>query len=115
MVLSGVPDGCALVTEELFGPAVHVKPFDTYEEALHRVNDSDYGLQAGVYTAQMDRIMRAHRELEVGCVLAGEIPTWRVDHMPYGGVKASGFGREGLRYALEEYTDDRLLVLSEAP
>ena len=111
MVLTEVPEGCELATEELFGPAVHVQPFDTFPEAMARVNASPYGLQAGVYTRDLEVATRAHGGLEVGCVLIGEVPTFRVDHMPYGGVKASGFGREGLRYAFEAYTEERLLVL----
>ena len=77
-----------------------------------RVNGSPYGLQAGVFTRDIQRLFRAYEELEVGGVIAGDVPTFRIDHMPYGGVKDSGRGREGLRYAIEEMTEPKLLVLS---
>jgi glyceraldehyde-3-phosphate dehydrogenase (NADP+) len=79
------------------------------------LNDSDYGLQAGIFTQDVDRIFQAFGDLEVGTVLANQIPTWRADHMPYGGVKDSGLGREGVRYAIEEMTELKLLVLNTRP
>ncbi len=97
---------------ELFAPAVTVTPYDDYAEALARVNDSAFGLQAGVFTRDMRRIMQAFEELRVGGVVIDDIPTVRMDHMPYGGVKASGLGREGPRYAIEEMTEMRLMVLN---
>ena len=79
---------------------------------MNAVNESDYGLQAGVFTNDIKRIFHAYQELEVGGVMVNEVPTWRIDSMPYGGVKQSGFGREGIRYAIEEMTEPRLLVLN---
>ncbi len=96
---------------EVFAPVVTLVAYDDFEEALHRVNDSKYGLQAGVFTRDLARIQRAFDVLEVGAVLANDVPTWRADRMPYGGVKESGLGREGPAYAMEEFTEPRLLVI----
>ena len=79
---------------------------------MKAVNESEYGLQAGVFTSNIGRIFQAFEQLEVGAVLANEIPTFRADHMPYGGVKDSGIGREGLRYAIEDMTEPKLLVMN---
>ena len=84
-----------------------------FEDAIARVNDSDFGLQAGVFTARLDHAMRAWQALEVGGVIVGDVPSFRVDHMPYGGVKDSGLGREGVRWAIADMTEERLLVLRE--
>ena len=111
MVLVNVPQDALLACDEVFGPVVAVWPYETLDEAFERVNQSPYGLQAGIYTHDLREATRAFEELEVGAVLIGEIPTWRVDQMPYGGVKASGFGREGLKETLLEYTEPRLCVL----
>jgi acyl-CoA reductase-like NAD-dependent aldehyde dehydrogenase len=110
-VLEGVPDGCKLATEEAFGPVVMLEPFDSFEDALRRVNRSRFGLQAGVFTHDLRRAYRAWDVLEVGGVVIGDVPSWRVDHMPYGGVKDSGLGREGVRFAIEDMTEIRMLVL----
>ena len=96
---------------EVFAPVVTLNAYDDFEEALRRVNDSKYGLQAGVFTRDLARIQRAFDVLEVGAVLANDVPTWRADRMPYGGVKESGSGREGPAYAMEEFTEPRLLVI----
>src|SRR2546421_7206587 len=98
--------------EEIFGPVVTVDPYQTFEEALELVNDSPYGLQAGVFTREIDRAMLAHRELVVGGVIVNDVSAFRADQMPYGGAKDSGFGREGLRSAMEEMTEPRIMVLS---
>src|SRR5262245_13154697 len=98
--------------QEIFAPVVTVQTVDDFDEALRAVNDSAYGLPAGVFTSDVKRIFRAYEELEVGGVMANEVPTWRLDPMPYGGVKQSGFGREGLKYAIEEMTEMKLLVLN---
>ena len=90
-------------------------PSLTFEEALEEVNDSKYGLQAGVFTRDIDRAMLAHRELEVGGVIVNDVSAFRADQMPYGGSKESGYGREGLRYAMEEMTEVRIMVLSNIP
>jgi glyceraldehyde-3-phosphate dehydrogenase (NADP+) len=98
----------------VFAPVVTVQKYTTFDEALDAVNDSDFGLQAGVFTNDMKRIFRAFDELEVGGLIINDVPTWRVDQMPYGGIKQSGFGREGLKYAIEEMTEPKLLVINLA-
>ncbi len=98
--------------EEVFGPVVTVEPYDSFEGALAMVNDTRYGLQAGVFTRDLRRVFQAFEALEVGGVVANDVPTYRADHMPYGGVKDSGTGREGVRYAIEEMTERRILVLN---
>jgi acyl-CoA reductase-like NAD-dependent aldehyde dehydrogenase len=98
--------------EEVFAPVVLVNPYDEFEQALERANDSRFGLQAGIFTNDARRIFAAYERLEVGGLIAGDIPSWRVDHMPYGGVKDSGVGREGLKYAIEEMTEPKLLVMN---
>jgi len=101
-----------VVDEEVFGPVTAVFGYDDFDEALAGVNDSRFGLQAGIYARDAGLIRRAFETLEVGGVIAGDIPTFRVDRMPYGGVKESGSGREGLRWAIREMCETRLLVLS---
>jgi acyl-CoA reductase-like NAD-dependent aldehyde dehydrogenase len=98
--------------QEIFAPVVTVQTYRDFAQALTAVNDSDFGLQAGVFTRDIGRIFQAYEELEVGGVIANDVPTWRVDPMPYGGVKDSGFGREGLKYAIEEMTEMKLLVMN---
>ncbi|RYD14313.1 MAG: aldehyde dehydrogenase family protein [Lysobacteraceae bacterium] len=110
-VLEDVPRGAKLDAEEAFGPVTVLAPFTAFDEAIARVNDSNYGLQAGVFTHDIRHAMRAWDELEVGGVIVNDIPSFRVDNMPYGGVKHSGFGREGIRYAIADMTEQRLLVL----
>ena len=97
--------------EEVFGPVIVIEPYDSFSEALGRVNDSRYGLQAGVFTQDTGLLFKAFEELEVGGVIANDVSSFRIDHMPYGGTKDSGFGREGLRYAIEDMTEPRLLAL----
>ena len=101
--------------EEVFGPVITVQPYQTFEEALAEVNGTPYGLQAGVFTSSIERAMLAHRELEVGGVIVNDMSAFRADQMPYGGSKESGYGREGLRYAMEEMTEPRIMVLSHVP
>jgi acyl-CoA reductase-like NAD-dependent aldehyde dehydrogenase len=98
--------------EEIFAPVATIEPYYDFDDALDRVNQSRYGLQAGVFTRDASLIFRAFERLEVGGVIVGDVPTFRVDPMPYGGVKDSGLGREGIRYAMEEMTERRLLVMS---
>ena len=114
-LLEGVDTSCSIVREEAFGPVAVLSAFDTFDAALDEVNDSLYGLQAGVFTRDLYKMQRAWDRLEVGGVIVGDVPSWRVDHMPYGGVKDSGFGREGLRYAMEHMTEMRLLVIRKPP
>jgi glyceraldehyde-3-phosphate dehydrogenase (NADP+) len=97
---------------EIFAPVVTIQTYTEFDEALAAVNNSDFGLQAGVFTNDLQLVWRAYETLEVGGVIVNDVPTWRVDHMPYGGVKQSGFGREGLKYAIEEMTEPRLLALN---
>jgi glyceraldehyde-3-phosphate dehydrogenase (NADP+) len=111
-VLADVTPAMKVSCREVFGPVVAVSRYQDFAAALASLNESDYGLQAGVFTQDIDRIFRAYHELEVGAVLANEIPTFRAEHMPYGGVKDSGLGREGVRYAIEEMTELKLLILN---
>lgn len=111
-VLSDVNATMQVSCQEVFGPLVTITPYREFEAVLNAVNESDYGLQAGIFTNNIGRIFQAFEQLEVGAVLANEIPTFRADHMPYGGVKDSGIGREGLRYAIEDMTEPKLLVMN---
>jgi acyl-CoA reductase-like NAD-dependent aldehyde dehydrogenase len=97
---------------EAFGPVATMQPFTDFKEAVRIVNDSVYGLQAGIFTKNIDHAMYAFNELDVGGVVIGDVPSFRVDNMPYGGVKDSGLGREGVRFAIEDMTEIRLLVLN---
>jgi acyl-CoA reductase-like NAD-dependent aldehyde dehydrogenase len=114
-LLEGVPRGSALREEEAFGPVALLSSFTSFSQALEEVNDSQFGLQAGVFTRDLYHAQRAWDVLEVGGVVIGDVPSWRVDHMPYGGVKNSGLGREGIRWAMEDMTEIRLLVLRTPP
>ena len=113
-LLENVPAGCALNQEEAFGPVAVLSAFEDFDDALIEVNSSRFGLQAGIFTRDLYKAMKAWDTLEVGGVVIGDVPSWRVDHMPYGGVKDSGLGREGIRYAMEDMTEIRLLVIREA-
>jgi len=110
-VLEGVDPASKLSCQEAFGPVVVLDSYEKYEDAIGMVNDSIYGLQAGLFTNDLAKVMKAFEEIEVGGVIHNDYPTFRVDFMPYGGVKESGFGREGIRYAMAEMTEPRLLVL----
>ena len=111
-ILTGTKPGMKVRDEEVFGPVVAIEPYEDFEEALAEVNHSKYGLQAGLMTRDAGRILTAYRELEVGALIVGDSPNWRLDPMPYGGVKDSGLGREGIRYAMEEMTEPRMLVMT---
>jgi acyl-CoA reductase-like NAD-dependent aldehyde dehydrogenase len=111
-ILTATAPGMKLRDEEVFGPVVVIEPFDDFEEALADVNHSKYGLQAGLLTRDAGRIFTAYRELEVGALIVGDTPSWRLDPMPFGGVKDSGLGREGIRSAIEEMTEPRMLVMA---
>jgi acyl-CoA reductase-like NAD-dependent aldehyde dehydrogenase len=111
-ILTGTKTGMKVRDEEIFGPVLLIEPYDDFEEALSQVNHSKYGLQAGLLTRDSGRILTAYRELEVGALVVGDTPNWRLDPMPYGGVKESGMGREGVRWAIEEMTEPRMLVMA---
>ena len=111
-VLTNVKAEMKVSCQEVFGPVVTVSSYRQFSDAIATLNQSDYGLQAGVFTQDINKVFHAFRHLEVGAVLANEIPTFRADHMPYGGVKDSGLGREGVRAAIEDMTEPRLLVLN---
>ena len=111
-ILTATQSGMKLRDEEVFGPVLTIEPYEDFEQALAEVNHSKYGLQAGLLTRDAGRILTAYRELEVGALIVGDTPTWRLDPMPYGGVKDSGLGREGIRSAIEEMTEPRMLVMS---
>ncbi|THA30474.1 aldehyde dehydrogenase family protein [Streptomyces sp. A1277] len=111
-VLAELPEGVTLAAEEVFGPVLSVQKVDGEAEAFAAVNSSKYGLQAGVFTHDIQAAFRAHRALEVGGVIIGDVPSYRADQMPYGGAKQSGVGREGVRYAMDDYTYERVLVLT---
>jgi len=96
--------------QEVFAPIVTIEPYDEFREALKKVNESSFGLQAGVFTRDAALLFEAYEELQVGGVVVGDAPTFRMDHMPYGGMKDSGLGREGVRYAIEEMTERKLLA-----
>ena len=101
-----------VVREEVFAPVISVIPYDDFSEALRMANAGEFGLQVGIFTQNLNRVMRAFGEMEVGGVIVNDIPTFRVDQMPYGGMKGSGIGREGPRYAIEEMTELRLMVIN---
>jgi aldehyde dehydrogenase (NAD+) len=112
-VLEGVDPAQKVSCQEAFGPVALLQSYRDFDSALRIVNASDFGLQAGVFTHDLRKAMRAWDELEVGGVVIGDVPSFRVDNMPYGGVKDSGLGREGIRYAIEDMTEIRLLVLRD--
>jgi len=111
-ILSGVTKDMHLGCDEAFAPIVIMHEWEDFTDAIREINSSRYGLQAGIFSRDVGRIVRAWEEIEVGGVIAGDIPTYRIDHMPYGGVKDSGQGREGLRWAIHDYTEERLLVMN---
>jgi acyl-CoA reductase-like NAD-dependent aldehyde dehydrogenase len=111
-VLTGTRPEMKVNCQEIFAPVVTVEPYDDFDQALRLVNSSRYGLQAGLFTRDAKLIFNAYEELEVGGLIAGDVPAFRIDHMPYGGIKDSGLGREGLRYAIEEMTEPKLLVMN---
>ncbi|WP_406317915.1 aldehyde dehydrogenase family protein [Streptosporangium sp. NBC_01639] len=111
-VLADVPHDAKVSREEVFGPVMIVQSVPGVDEAFAAVNDSAYGLQAGVFTRNLDIAFRANRELEVGGVIIGDVPSYRADQMPYGGVKASGVGREGVRSAMADFTYEKVMVLT---
>ncbi|HJR59423.1 MAG TPA: aldehyde dehydrogenase family protein [Vicinamibacterales bacterium] len=111
-ILTDVPSEARVCSQEVFAPLVVLEPFTSFDEAIAEVNRSIYGLQAGVFTADLEHALQAFDVLEVGGVLVNDVPTFRIDHMPYGGVKDSGLGREGPKYTIEEMTEPRLLIIN---
>lgn len=111
-VITDAEDTLAVSCKEMFAPVVVIHKVASIEEAINRVNDSRYGLQAGIYTNNLQTAMKTAEELQVGGVIINDIPTFRVDQMPYGGVKESGMGREGVKYAVEEMTELKLIVMN---
>jgi len=109
-ILTGTRQEMKVCGLEVFGPVVSVEPYDDLDEALQMINSGRYGLQAGVFTDSLRVMNLAFEQIEVGGVIINDVPTFRVDHMPYGGVKESGFGREGVRYAMRDMMEPRLLV-----
>jgi len=112
-LLMNVSPHVRLACEEVFGPVMSIQVIKDFDEGIAVVNDSRFGLQTGVFTHDVQKIFRAHRELDVGGVIIGDAPTFRADQMPYGGIKASGVGREGLRFAMQDLTYDKVLVLTD--
>ena len=112
-ILTNVPPTAQVCSNEAFAPLVVAFPFQDFETAIHQVNDSMFGLQTGVFTNDLGNAWRGFNELEVGGVIVNDVPTYRIDHMPYGGVKDSGLGREGLRWAIEDMTEIRIMVLAQ--
>lgn len=110
-LLENVTSDMTVNNQEAFGPVAILSKFSDFDKALEEVNNSDFGLQAGIFTKDIYKAHKAWEELEVGGVVIGDVPSWRVDHMPYGGVKDSGLGREGVRYAIEDMTELKLMVL----
>jgi len=111
-VLTGTRPDMKVNCQEIFAPVVTVESYDDFQAAVRQINNSPYGLQAGIFTRDVKLLFNAYEELEVGGVIVGDVPAFRIDHMPYGGVKDSGLGREGLRYAIEEMTEPKLLVMN---
>ena len=111
-ILTGVTREMKVMCSEVFAPIVSVLPYDTFDEALDMADDSVYGLQAGVYTNDINKAFKAVKRLDVGGVIINDVPTFRVDHMPYGGNKESGLGREGVRYAMEEMTNIKMVCIN---
>jgi acyl-CoA reductase-like NAD-dependent aldehyde dehydrogenase len=110
-LLEEVPADEPVMSDEIFGPVACLDPYEDFAQAINMVNDSQYGLQAGIFTTDVGKIQEAWRHIEVGGIIQGDVPTWRCDPMPYGGVKGSGVGREGPAYTYREMTEERLLVL----
>lgn len=113
-VITGTRPGMRVDCEEIFAPVITVSPYDSFDEAITRANETDFGLQSGVFTQNINRVMQAFESMEVGGLQVNDVSTFRVDQMPYGGVKGSGIGREGPRYLIEEMTEMKLMVLNLA-
>src|SRR5436190_1541185 len=108
-VLQNLPTSARMSCSEVFGPVVSINTFDDLDDAITKANDTPYGLQAGIFTRDLDRAFYAARKIEAGGVMINEIPGFRADNMPYGGIKDSGVGRDGPRYAIQEMTEMKLI------
>lgn len=111
-VIENASSSSYVCSKEAFAPLVTIAPVKSFGEAIRKINDSDFGLQAGVFTNSLEKALVAYENIDVGGVVINDVPTYRIDHMPYGGVKASGLGREGLKYAIEDMTEPRIMVLN---
>lgn len=111
-VIENADPASFVCSREAFAPLVTIAPVSSFGEAIRKINDSEYGLQAGVFTNSLEKALVAYENIEAGGVVINDVPTYRIDHMPYGGVKASGLGREGLKYAIEDMTEPRLMVIN---
>ncbi len=111
-VMSNVKSEMRVCAQEVFAPLMTVVPYDRFEDAVEAVDDGDFGLQCGIFTRDLKNIWHAYERIDVGGVIVNDVSSYRVDHMPYGGVKQSGFGREGVKYAIEEMTEPKLLVMN---
>ena len=111
-VIENANPSSSVCSKEAFAPLVTIAPVKSFGEAIRKINDSEYGLQAGVFTNSLDKALTAFEHIEAGGVVINDVPAYRIDHMPYGGVKASGLGREGLKYAIEDMTEPRLMVIN---
>jgi acyl-CoA reductase-like NAD-dependent aldehyde dehydrogenase len=109
-ILTDVSLSMTAVGCEIFGPLISVTPYTDLNDVIELANGTPYGLQAGVFTNSLDLVMRASRELRFGGIIINNVSRWRLDHMPYGGVKRSGIGREGAKYAIEDMTELRMIV-----
>ncbi|MAG57378.1 MAG: aldehyde dehydrogenase [Planctomycetes bacterium] len=112
-LLENVPRSEPVCAKEAFGPVAVLSTYSDFDAALREINDSTFGLQAGLFTRDLYKAQRAWDVLEVGGIVIGDVPSWRVDHMPYGGVKDSGLGREGIRFAIQDMTEIRLMVIRD--
>jgi glyceraldehyde-3-phosphate dehydrogenase (NADP+) len=111
-VMSNVNSSMRVCSHEVFAPLMTVVPYENFGDAVHEVDNSDFGLQCGIFTRDLKNIWHAYEHIEAGGVIVNDVSSYRVDHMPYGGVKQSGFGREGVKYAIEEMTEPKLLVMN---
>jgi len=111
-VIENVPANAQIYCEEAFAPVAILERYSDFDDVIKKVNDTRFGLQAGVFTNDARKIFKAFDEVQVGGVIINDYPTYRIDNMPYGGVKDSGTGREGVRYAIEEMTEPKLLALN---
>jgi len=109
-IITNIKNSMKVCCQEVFGPVVTIEPFDDFTDAVERLNNTDFGLQAGVFTSQVDQMNYAFNNIETGGVMHNDIPTFRMDHMPYGGIKDSGLGREGVKYAIFDMMEPKILV-----